>query len=361
MYNLFIKLFDRNHKEILAEIYTFTSNVFTYTKTLNGIGNMQFSVPFTYLEENKIEIISGQCCELYEIVDNKEVLLWYGNVSNPCPGGVDINVTCLGYLNLFMNRKFTDMAWDDKDETWKETFYNKKYGQLISYLIDRINAISFTGITIGNIEEGTLTTDRVINWSDDLKEKIDEFIEDSGYYFNIDKDRKFNFYSTYGTVKDYYEINDYNIVGEYDATIDQTQIYNRILGRVVYKDEDDVIQILQTVQEDEESIKQYGLKEYVYTNSEIRLLSTLQEQCKDFLEMYKRPLTSFTLEVKIDDIFNIYDIEPGDYINFNSNKYQYNGLIRVMEYEVDKINEKVKITIGNSIFREKALEIYRYK
>ena len=77
--------------------------------------------------------------------------------------------------------------------------------------------------------------------------------------------------------------------------------------------------------------------------------------------MYKRPLTSFTLEVKIDDIFNIYDIEPGDYINFNSNKYQYNGLIRVMEYEVDKINEKVKITIGNSIFREKALEIYRYK
>ena len=56
-------------------------------------------------------------------------------------------------------------------------------------------------------------------------------------------------------------------------------------------------------------------------------------------------------------IFNIYDIEPGDYINFNSNKYQYNGLIRVMEYEVDKINEKVKITIGNSIFREKALEI----
>ena len=57
----------------------------------------------------------------------------------------------------------------------------------------------------------------------------------------------------------------------------------------------------------------------------------------------------------------LYDIEPGDYINFNSNKYQYNGLIRVMEYEVDKINEKVKITIGNSIFREKALEIYRYK
>ena len=77
MYNLFIKLFDRNHKEILAEIYTFTSNVFTYTKTLNGIGNMQFSVPFTYLEENKIFYVLLQRFQLTSLISPYFYKLFY--------------------------------------------------------------------------------------------------------------------------------------------------------------------------------------------------------------------------------------------------------------------------------------------
>ena len=49
-------------------------------------------------------------------------------------------------------------------------------------------------------------------------------------------------------------------------------------------------------------------------------------------------------------------------INFNSNKYQYNGLIRVMEYEVDKINEKDLYEWCNPIVIEKKkLKVnYRY-
>lgn len=356
--NSFFKLYNKDKTVILAELYEFSG--LNYTKTLNGTCSLEVNFPTKYLANNFIEIIPGQCIELYEIINNEEKIIWWGNINNPCPNGVDLQVTCLGYYNLFADRKFTDLPWNEEEEDWKITYYSKKYGQLIVILINRINNISQTGITIGEIKEGSLVTDRIINWDDDLKEKIDEFIEDSSYYFTIDKDKKFNFYSDIGKIKDYYEINDYNIVDGIDITIDCTQIYNRVIGRVIYK-EDDIVQIIKTVVEDKKSIAKYGLKEYCYKNDQLRTLSTLTEQCQDFLDTYKEPLESIQLEVAIKDNFNIYDIDPGDYIYFNSENYNYNSLIRVLEYTVDALKNTAKITLGNAIFREKPISIYRYK
>ena len=193
----YFKLYNRNH-DFIDELYIF-SNV-EYTKTLNGICSMTFNIPLKYLAEKNIELSLGQHIELYRIEDHKESLLWYGVVNSPSPQSGEINCTCLGYASLLQNRNFTYIDIDNENE-WKKTYYSKHYGNLIFELIDEINGIYHTGIYLGVNQDTNLITDRVINWDDDLYDKIQEFIEDSNCYFTIDKDRVFNFYNTYGEDK----------------------------------------------------------------------------------------------------------------------------------------------------------------
>ena len=326
---------------------------------------MDFSIPIKYLKEKEIELALGQHVELYLIENNIENLLWYGVVNSPIPNGVDIQCTCLGYACLLQNRNFTYISIDSENE-WKKTYHNKKYGDLIFELINQINIIYRTEIELGKLEDTTKRTDRVINWDDDLYEKIQEFIEDSNCYFDIDKDRRFNFYASYGKDKsDYYEINDYNIIGAWNYSIDETQIFNCIHARTVYTEkpegsEEDVTTILISDFKDDESIKNYGMREMVLTTNDIRLQETLDEQVKEALATYKDPLVSCTVEVGICDSFNIFDIKPGDYIKLNTEKYGLNIKIRVLEYTVNLNTNTVSMTLGNSIFREVMPNIYRY-
>ena len=63
----------------------------------------------------------------------------------------------------------------------------------------------------------------------------------------------------------------------------------------------------------------------------------------------------------ITDVFNIFDIEPGDYITLNSAEKQINQSIKVLEYTVNLTDNTVSISLGNSIFREVMPKIYRFK
>ena len=193
-----------------------------------------------------------------------------------------------------------------------------------------------------------------------LYDKIQEFIEDSNCYFTIDKDRKFNFYNEIGRDKsEYYEINDYNIIGSWDYSIDQTEIFNVINARVVYK-EGDVTTVLMSSKKDDESIKLYGYREKALSVNDIKLQETLDKQVEEELSRYKEPLVSCNCEIAINDTFNIFDIEPGDYIKLNSEVNNINVKIRVLEYTVNLKTNTVKISLGNAIFRENKPKIYRY-
>ena len=359
----YFKLYNRNH-ELIDELYIF-SNV-EYTKTLNGICNMTFNIPIRYLSEKNIELSLGQHIELYRIEDHKESLLWYGVVNSPSPQSGDINCTCLGYASLLQNRNFTYIDIDSENE-WKKTYYSKHYGDLIFILIDQINRIYPTGIYLGTNQDTNLITDRVINWDDDLYDKIQEFIEDSNCYFTIDKDRVFNFYNTLGEDKLYYEITDYNILGQWDYTLDETQIYNVINARIFYEEsvegqEEQVKTILISHAEDINSINCYGRREKVSSaSSDIRLQETLDAQVKEELETYKDPLVSCNVKVGISDVFNIFDIEPGDYVTLNSEEKRINQKIRVLEYTVNLTENTVSISLGNSIFRDAKPQIYRFR
>ncbi|MDU4326684.1 MAG: phage tail protein [Clostridium celatum] len=352
----FIKLYNKEH-ELIDELYLL-SNI-NYTKTLNGLWNMECSIPITYLNERRMELILGQHIELYRIINNNEELLWYGVINSPAPFGNDVQCISFGYASLLQNRTFTDIEINSENE-FKKTFYNKSYGDLIFILISEINNIADTGIILNNCIDTDLRTDRVISWDDDLYDKIQEFIEASNCYFNIDKDRKFNFYNSIGEDKsEYYEINDYNIVGSWDYTIDQTQIANVINARVVFV-EDSITNVLISSKSDMNSINRYGRREMVLPVNDIRLQETLDKQCEESLALYKDPLVSCTVEVSISDTFNIFDIDPGDYVKLNSSKNNLNMKIRVLEYTVNLVTNTVVITLGNSIFRENKLAIYRY-
>lgn len=359
----YFKLYTRNH-EFIDELYIF-SNV-EYTKTLNGICNMTFNIPIRYLSKKNIELSLGQHIELYRIEDHKESLLWYGVVNSPSPQSGDINCTCLGYASLLQNRNFTYINIDSENE-WKKTYYSKHYGNLIFELIDEINGIYHTGIYLGVNQDTNLITDRVINWDDDLYDKIQEFIEDSNCYFTIDKDRVFNFYNTLGEDKLYYEITDYNILGQWDYTMDETQIYNVINARIFFEEnvegqEEPIKTILISHAEDINSINLYGRREKVSNASnDIKLQETLDAQVKEELETYKNPLVSCNVKVGISDIFNIFDIEPGDYVTLNSEEKRINQKIRVLEYTVNLTENTVSISLGNSIFRDAKPQIYRFR
>ena len=359
----YFKLYTRNH-EFIDELYIF-SNV-EYTKTLNGICNMTFNIPIRYLSKKNIELSLGQHIELYRIEDHKESLLWYGVVNSPSPQSGDINCTCLGYASLLQNRNFTYIDIDNENE-WKKTYYSKHYGNLIFELIDEINGIYHTGIYLGVNQDTNLITDRVINWDDDLYDKIQEFIEDSNCYFAIDKNRMFNFYNAIGEDKLYYEITDYNILGQWDYTMDETQIYNVINARIFFEEnvegqEEPIKTILISHAEDINSINRYGRREKVSSASnDIKLQETLDAQVKEELETYKNPLVSCNVKVGISDIFNIFDIEPGDYVTLNSEEKRINQKIRVLEYTVNLTENTVSISLGNSIFRDAKPQIYRFR
>ena len=359
----YFKLYTRNH-EFIDELYIF-SNV-EYTKTLNGICNMTFNIPIRYLSKKNIELSLGQHIELYRIEDHKESLLWYGVVNSPSPQSGDINCTCLGYASLLQNRNFTYINIDSENE-WKKTYYSKHYGDLIFELIDEINRIYHTGIYLGVNQDTNLITDRVINWDDDLYDKIQEFIEDSNCYFAIDKNRMFNFYNAIGEDKLYYEITDYNILGQWDYTMDETQIYNVINARIFFEEnvegqEEPIKTILISHAEDINSINRYGRREKVSSASnDIKLQETLDAQVKEELETYKNPLVSCNVKVGISDIFNIFDIEPGDYVTLNSEEKRINQKIRVLEYTVNLTENTVSISLGNSIFRDAKPQIYRFR
>ena len=359
----YFKLYTRNH-EFIDELYIF-SNV-EYTKTLNGICNMTFNIPIRYLSKKNIELSLGQHIELYRIEDHKESLLWYGVVNSPSPQSGDINCTCLGYASLLQNRNFTYINIDSENE-WKKTYYSKHYGNLIFELIDEINGIYHTGIYLGVNQDTNLITDRVINWDDDLYDKIQEFIEDSNCYFTIDKNRMFNFYNAIGEDKLYYEITDYNILGQWDYTMDETQIYNVINARIFFEEnvegqEEPIKTILISHAEDINSINRYGRREKVSSASnDIKLQETLDAQVKEELETYKDPLVSCNVKVGISDVFNIFDIEPGDYVTLNSEEKRINQKIRVLEYTVNLTENTVSISLGNSIFRDAKPQIYRFR
>ena len=138
-------------------------------------------------------------------------------------------------------------------------------------------------------------------------------------------------------------------------------------ARIFYEEsvegqEEPIKTILISHAEDVNSINCYRRREKVSSaSSDIKLQETLDAQVKEELETYKNPLVSCNVKIGISDVFNIFDIEPGDYVTLNSEEKRINQKIRVLEYTVNLTENTVSISLGNSIFRDAKPQIYRFR
>ena len=366
----YLKLYDRN--KVLkdnCEIYFFSN--LTYTKTLNGTGNLSFNTPIKYIKENEINFMPGDCIELYLSENNSEECIWWGVVVNPSNSGLNqMGVICEGYFSCLKNRMqkhLFDFAISSNNmEYLEETYTNVGHGELILSLIGTQNYYDNTGVTQGvNKDYSNIKTTRVIKWDDKLDEKINEFIEDGCLYFNIDQNRKMNIYSEYGEDKsEFYIVHDGNLIDCSQAIIDYSQIINQVyvLNQFTEELEDgtSVDRSVYYIAEDKESIKLFGLRQEVLSVNDIRLVETAKEKAEQELKKVSSPIVNIELEANITDDLDIFHIEPGDYIGIDSELLNLKGKYRVMEYTVDISNNTVKINLGNCIFRKNNIVSYRY-
>lgn len=368
----FLKLYNRQH-ELKDEIYLFSN--LTYTNTLNSTGSMSFNVSANYLKDNGITINLGDHIELYRLYNNVEDIIWYGVVINPTNSDVDtLSVICAGYFALLENRMFKHL-WDyalntGNMEYLEETYTNVSVGELCLSLLGTTNYYDFTGVVQGkNADYSGVKTTRIIKYDDMLTDKINEFVTDGKLYFDINEDRELNIYSEYGKDKsNYYVIQDGNILDTSMYVMDYSQIKNQIYGLCQWQEEvpnseggtDNVDRYITYIAEDKESIKNFGLKQYVMSLNELHEQNTLELYCQHELEKLSQPSINVTLKVGITDELDIFDVNVGDYIMVDSDSLNINQKLRVMEYTVDITEMTVNISLGNTIYRDSEIYQYRY-
>ena len=118
---------------------------------------------------------------------------------------------------------------------------------------------------------------------------------------------------------------------------------------------------LSSVKENTESIKTYGLREKELAVNDLRIQTTMDAYVKKELDLCSNPSISLTLEVKICDQFNIYDISGGDYIYLNCpNNLGMIKKLRILEYTVDLAKTTVTVTVGNTLYKDNT-EYKKYK
>lgn len=341
MENMYIYIYDKDHTK-LAEIYDLTE--IEYTHTLNGICSATIKIPSNSpknTDENKQEY---NHIEIYKVIDGIDKLLWWGVLANWTPDGVNIELSCLGYFYLLNKRIYRE----DK------TYSARKYNVLAKNMLEYVNAISDTGITIGESQESSSSTERKLSEGDDIWTKLQEYLSDSNTYARIDKDRKLNYYNEkYGTDKsDYYEVNKFNLISTNSMNRDSTSLYNYILGSSKYTENNEE-KTITCVKLNEESISRYGLLEYYLDLNDITKQSTLEERVQEYLDKHSIPNVNMELEVINCDTLNIYDLDVGDYIHLGLNDlYGIDTNIRVIEITVNSKNETAKLTLGNVLYRE---------
>lgn len=345
----YLKVYDKEHNILDNSINNLCS--LKYKTVLNGQGSMEFSIPLDEYKCNNKLMFLGNHIEVYNLANE---LLWYGVIILRRFSGTVLSCSCVGYEWLLSGNIFKENI----------TYYNKKYGQMISSML--INKSFCTNISIGKVVDNELTTTREINIGDDLKEKIDEYIEDSQYYYNVDKDRKLNITYAQGEVKKelrlIYDPEGFsNIIELPEVEENLEDIYNYVYASSSFE-ENEVKTTLISDKEDEESINLYGRREEKLSVNDIRLQETLNYKVNEELEMVKFPNISLTLKCNDSAICPMNKVNKGDYITVSLPTYfGFESLIRVLEKERNCETDEYTLTMGNLIYRPAKPQVKKYK
>lgn len=328
----YLKIFDRNHA-ILAEIDRFSS--LKYSWTLNGFGKANFSLG---LESAKNTPTNLEFMNHVEIWDNTG-LIWGGKIVDRAFNDGKTDVFMYGYLSMLDKRRFIAHSYTERT-----------YGALFTTMLADINAIEQTGITLGTIQTGSLNTQRLVNSTDFLLKKLQDYCVDGNYDMDVDKNRKLNFYLRKGSIKNQYIL-------EYGGQADNILVAPSLaqsslnLANSIYSE----TSTLTSTATDTLSRALYGLQESVLSgNDSVILQDTLNNNTSSELQRSAYPANSLSLRIKDSTLCPYNDIEVGDSIPVHlilSKFWDFMDTLRILEMTHNEDDGTRDLVVGQTLYR----------
>lgn len=329
-----LRIYDRFHN-ILDEIDTY-NNSLQYGWTLNDIDTASFSIG---LENKKCTQENMQFRNHVEVVDEDNNIIWGGQIAGLSFDNPALKINLLDYLSLLKWRRLRAKTYDPVD-----------YGTLLTEMINDTNTISPTGISIGSVTSGALQTTRIVQNTDFVLDKISEYCADVNYDFDVDVNRKFNFYLRKGFDKSYYTL-EYG--GDADNIIEKPTLAQDIMSMAnsIYSEVNN--QSLSSLAQDNYSQDLYGLMEDTYSANEgVSEQSTLDNQCNGALQRSAYPVNNFSINAKDSSLCPFSDIEVGDTVTVSLIPYfNFKQSMRIIRMVHDENTGTRDITFGNIIFK----------
>lgn len=328
-----IKIFDQNHNQ-LDEISNYNGNL-TYGWTLNDIDTADFSIG---LESQKCTAANMAFRNHVEIWDDvSSSCIWGGIIAGQSFDNPALKLNCLDYMALLKWRRMRAKSYTSID-----------YGTLLSQLLADTNAVAATGITAGSIATGALKTQRTVQETDFLLDKIAEYCADVNYDFDVDVNRALNFYLRKGTAKPQYTL-EYG--GIADNIIEKPTLATDILSMAnsYYGSNGS----LSATASDNTSIALYGLMEVTFSaNSGVTDQSTLNNQTAGALQRTDYPLNTFSIKAIDSALCPFSDIKVGDSVTVSLVPYfGFKQTMRILRMVHDENTGVREFEFGNIVFK----------
>lgn len=328
-----LKIFDRLHN-ILDEIDEYSG--LKYGWTLNGLGKAQFSIG---LESKKCTSENFEFRNHIEVWEDK--CIWGGQIVDRQFDDSKLNISLYGYLSLL-----------DKRRLRAKVYPNMAYGDLYVSMLDDVNAIEDTGVSVGNMAANSLKTQRTVNNTDFLLKKLQDYCSDSNYDIDVDNDRKLNFYLRKGTIKSSYLL-EYG--GDADNILSAPSLEQSAMSMAnsIYSEIKNDSSTLTSLAEDGNSKGLYGLQEDVLNaNDGIVLQNTLDNNTSSELQRRAYPANSLSLKVKDSSLCPFDDIEVGDSITVHLIPYwNFTDILRIIEMAHNEDDGTRDIVVGQTLYR----------
>lgn len=340
----YLKIFDRFHN-ILDEVEEYSG--LKYGWTLNGLGKAQFSLG---LESKKCTKENFQFKNHIEVWKN-DVCIWGGQLVDRTFNDSKLDVSLYGYLNLL-----------DKRRLRAKSYAEMTYGDLYAVMLADINEIEITGVTLGNIDEGSLKTQRLVLNTDFLLKKLQDYCSDSNYDIDVDMERKFNFYIRKGSIKSKYLL---EFGGDADNIIAAPSLGQSGLNiaNSVYSEITNESVTLTSLAEDIASKGLYGLQESVFSgNDSVVLQNTLDNNTISELQRTGYPSNNISIKIIDSTLCPFDDIEVGDSIPVSLKPYWgFKDTLRILEMTHNEDDGTRDLIVGETLYRPQAPKIKLYR
>lgn len=346
-YKILVKNSDGDN---IGEFQTFRK--LQFGKRLNNYGSCSFEVPVSDPKVSSLLALRLYTVWIYRIKDGDETLLWSGEQASRSAnldekGDNWAQITCYDWLEQLNSRY-----------TVNEKIYSFQDGSLIAKdLIDVTQADDYgdLGITFGTMESTTWREKTYTN--QDILDALTSLANlDNGFDFELNNFKVFSIKNFIGLDRSDTLVLELGInIKKITYTEDFSKPATRAL---ILGNTGDVGDSIRIERNDVTNEELYGLREYLYNESEVSELATLEATGDTVLAKNKLPLLTVSLDLVRNSTPTIEDFSLGDVLRLKIQKGIYNvdEKFRIFEWGISygtDNTETLNLTLGN--FRTEVL------